>query len=333
MRHARGFTLVELMISMVLGLVVIGGALGVILSNRQSYRTNEGLSQVQESARTAFELLARDVRQAGVTGCDSNGRIANVVVSAAGSTAPWWQNWFGIRGFDDEQIDTAVGFGSSTPDNRIENTDSLQLQGLDGTGLSVGIHDPVAATFTINAPTTAVAAGDLMMVCDFDHAAIFKVRTFSSTATTTTISHLAGGVYPRNCSIGLGYPSDCTTANSYTFSPNAQLARLGSVDWYIGDNGRADQGEPGRSLFRRRMATAPEEIVAGVTDMQIRYREAGGADFVPADEVGTWNTVNAVMIELTLQSADTRVSTDVSENTGRLQRTFTNVITLRNRVP
>ena len=67
--------------------------------------------------------------------------------------------------------------------------------------------------------------------------------------------------------------------------------------------------------------------------MQISYREADEAEFVPADEVGTWTNVNAVMIELTLQSADQRVSSDAGENSGRLQRTFTNVITLRNRVP
>src|SRR5690554_4826207 len=76
--HAqKGLTLVELMVAMVLGLVVIGGAISLTLANRQSYRTNEGLSQVQESARTAFELLARDLRQAGVSGCDNEGQVAN----------------------------------------------------------------------------------------------------------------------------------------------------------------------------------------------------------------------------------------------------------------
>jgi len=81
------------------------------------------------------------------------------------------------------------------------------------------------------------------------------------------------------------------------------------------------------------MAAAPEEIVAGVTDMQVTYREAGSAEFRSAATVGTWSNVNAVMIALTLQSADQRVSTDVRENSGRLERTFTNIITLRNRVP
>src|SRR5688572_13095418 len=74
-----GLALIELMIAMLLGLVVMGGAVSLLMANKQSYRTNEALSQVQESARTAFELLSRDVRQAGVNGCVNNGRVANVL--------------------------------------------------------------------------------------------------------------------------------------------------------------------------------------------------------------------------------------------------------------
>lgn len=330
---SRGFTLVELMISMVLGLVIIGGALGVILANRQSYRTNEGLSQVQESARTAFELLARDVRQAGVTGCDSNGRVANVVVAQAGTTVPWWQTWFGLRGFDGAQNDTAVGFGSATPDNRISGTDSLQLQGIEGTGLSVVSHQPTSAQFQINTTTTAIATDDIVMVCDFDHAAIFKITNYNSSNTTVVHNASSGNSWPQNCSKGLGYPTDCGSqaGNAYAYGPNSQIARLTAVDWYIGNNQRPAEG--GRSLFRRRMTAAPEEIVAGVTDMQVSFREQGGAEFVRADEVAAWTNVNAIMVELTLQSADQRISTDTHVNSGRLERTFTNVITLRNRVP
>lgn len=328
----RGFTLVELMISMVLGLVVIGGATGVILANRQSYRSNEGLSQVQESARTAFELLARDVRQAGVTGCDSNGRIANVVVSASGTTPPWWQSWFGIRGFEGTQTDSAVGFGNSTPNNRINGTDSLQLQGIEGTGLSIVNHQPTSAQFEINMPTTALASDDIVMVCDFDHAAILKVTNYNS-SNRTVVHNTGQGSWPQNCSKGLGYPTDCssTNGNAYAYGPNSQIARLAATDWYVGDNQRASEG--GRSLFRRRLSGTPEEIVAGVTNMQITYRESGGVDFAPATSVGVWTNVNAVMIELTLQSADQRISTDASVNSGRLERVFTYVITLRNRVP
>lgn len=332
--RTRGFTLVELMISMLLGLVVIGGALGVILANRQSYRTNEGLSQVQESARTAFELLARDVRQAGVTGCNNNNRVANVVVSNDGT--PWWQTWFGIRGFDGNQADGAVEFGTDATNgrNRIRDTDSMHLQGIEGTGLSVVDHQPSAANFKINTTTTSIATGDIVMVCDFDHAAIFKITSYNSA--NVTVVHDAGhqNESPRNCAKGLGYPADCVNVpngNPYAFGPNSQIARLTAVDWYIGDNGRADEG--GRSLYRLRMGANPEEIVAGVTDMEVTYRESGRSDFRDATDVGNWANVTAVMITLTLQSADRRVTTSTTVNNGRLQRDFTNIVTLRNRVP
>lgn len=326
--RARGFTLIELMISMLLGLVVIGGAMGVILANRQSYRTNEGLSQVQESARTAFELLARDVRQAGVTGCNNDGRVANVL----NDEGEWWQTWFGLQGYDGEQADGAVDFGTATPDNRVPGTDSILLQGIEGIGLSVERHQPNSAMFHVSAPTQEIDDGDILMVCDFDHAAIFQVTNYNSA--NVTMVHNTGESSPGNCSHGLGYPTDCGSpgGNSYEYGANSQIARMSSVDWYIGDNGRPAEG--GRSLYRLRLGGAgPEEIVAGVTDMQIRYREADSDEFFDAIDVDTWAEVNAVMITLTLHSADQRITTDPTVNAGRLEREFTNIVTLRNRVP
>src|SRR5687768_1961532 len=102
------------MVSMVLGLIIVGGATSLILANRQSYRTNEALSQVQESGRTAFELLARDVREAGMSGCDSNGRMANVLDTDDGIA--WWQTWFGIAGYEGSEVNPAVPSSSTTAD-------------------------------------------------------------------------------------------------------------------------------------------------------------------------------------------------------------------------
>ena len=54
-----GFTVVELMIAMLLGLIVIGGVVSVFLANQRTYRTNQALGDVQDSSRIAFELMAR----------------------------------------------------------------------------------------------------------------------------------------------------------------------------------------------------------------------------------------------------------------------------------
>jgi len=315
-----GFTLVEMMVSMVLGLVIIGGATGVILANRQSYRTNEGLSQLQESARTAFELMARDIRQAGVTGCDSNGRIANVLDPAGGE---WWKTWLGMRGFNGDTDDGAVEFGTEARE-RVEGTDSLLVQGLDGNGLAVELHRPSDAILKLKT-AASIAADDVMLVCDFNHAAIFGVRSYNSTDREVNYATGATGAV-RNCSQGLGFPTNCPNNNLYTYEPGSQVARVMAVDWYVGINSRG-----GRSLFRKRMELDPEEIVAGVTNMTLTYLQEGANDF--AATVTNWSNVTAVRVELTLDSIDQRISSDMDVNQGRLQRSFANVITLRNRVP
>lgn len=329
----RGFTLVELMIAMLLGLVVVGGAISVLISNKNSYRTNEGVSQIQESARTAFELLARDIRQTGGTGCDNARRMANVL----GSTATWWQSWASVRGFDGAQADTAVAF-SATTGERVNGTDSLQLRSIDGSGFPVDVHAAGAGTMRINnAGLGSLAASDIMVVCDFDHSAMFQASLYDGP--TSTLSYgLAGS--PGNCSTGLGFPTNCDggTGNVYTFARNSWVGRLFAVDWYIGNNGRAADG--GRSLYRRRLSPGgvvlTEEVISGVTDMQIRYGRNGNDNVVDATGVvgaTAWAAVNSVFITVTVTSTDSRVSTSSAVNTGRLQRTFTYVVTLRNRVP
>ena len=64
-----------------------------------------------------------------------------------------------------------------------------------------------------------------------------------------------------------------------------------------------------------------------------KTRTITSSDFRDANAVVNWSNVNAVMVTLTVTSADTRVTTDNTVNEGRVQRRFTNIVTLRNRVP
>ncbi|UNK43434.1 hypothetical protein MNO14_04940 [Luteimonas sp. S4-F44] len=69
--------LVELMIAMVLGLLVVGAAFAIFLSNQRSYTANEDLNRIQENARIALDLIARDIRAAGGSACSSASEIAS----------------------------------------------------------------------------------------------------------------------------------------------------------------------------------------------------------------------------------------------------------------
>ena len=68
LKHLQaGFSIVELMISLVLGLLLMTGVIQVFLSSRQTYATNEAMARQQENGRFALEFIARSARMAGYT--------------------------------------------------------------------------------------------------------------------------------------------------------------------------------------------------------------------------------------------------------------------------
>ncbi len=80
----RGLSLIELMISITLGLVVLAALLGVFTQNSRSFRQNDAVAQMQDSARFALDTLARDISMAGFYGGMYG--ASNVVLSATATT-------------------------------------------------------------------------------------------------------------------------------------------------------------------------------------------------------------------------------------------------------
>src|SRR5262245_8963603 len=76
-RRERGVTLIELMVSLMLGLLLTGAIMQIFLRNRVTYAFNDGLSQIQENARFALDHVANSVRMAGFLGCLSNVTVTN----------------------------------------------------------------------------------------------------------------------------------------------------------------------------------------------------------------------------------------------------------------
>ena len=63
--RSRGFTLIEIMVALLLGLVVLGGVAQVFISTRQAVRIQQASSRMQENGRNAIALLARYIRMSG----------------------------------------------------------------------------------------------------------------------------------------------------------------------------------------------------------------------------------------------------------------------------
>ncbi len=147
----QGLTIVELMVAMVIGLILILGATGVLLTNRQAFNATEGLSSIQDSSRIAVDMLARDLRAAGGHPClavemndyTSGGNVAAEIkaqLTQAGG------------------INLAPG---NNPVNRDAAQNALQV---------VTITDTRTATAQTGnditvANTPALAAGDIIIAC------------------------------------------------------------------------------------------------------------------------------------------------------------------------
>lgn len=68
-----GLSLIELMISVVLGLLLVAGAMQIFLANTQAFRLQDNISGAQESGRLALEIVLADLRRAGVDYAKADG--------------------------------------------------------------------------------------------------------------------------------------------------------------------------------------------------------------------------------------------------------------------
>ena len=64
-RRERGFSLVELMVAMVVGLLLLAGVLQILLANREAFDAQRGRGHLQENARLASFMLENVVAHAG----------------------------------------------------------------------------------------------------------------------------------------------------------------------------------------------------------------------------------------------------------------------------
>ena len=363
-----GFSLIELMIAITLGLLLIAGVGYAYLGTRATNRVQENLAGIQESARYAFEAMATDIRMTGyVVACDITSR-ANMLNGAtadgsgwtASSGSLWYANIFAapLRGFEQgETLPTGI---SST------KGDTLGIIHADNTREYI-VTAYASPTITLTT-TPALSAGDILIAADCSPTAL-QASLFQASAVNTgakTITHATGGTGPGNCasSANLFGNGLCPGAGG-SFSNGSRVFKVSSHFYYIKNT---PTGQP--ALFRQTLSplggattTVAEELVPGVEDMQISYGvdtstpEDGAVDkYLKANEMnvtnlpGTttdaerWARVLSVKITLLLRSADDGVTTTPqaytfngatqlpSPSDRRLRKVFTTTIAVRNRI-
>src|SRR5689334_16682729 len=71
-KREAGLTLVELMVSITLGLLVAMAAAALLLSSKSGYTAQDDVTRLQETGRYAIESITRAIRQAAYENWDKD---------------------------------------------------------------------------------------------------------------------------------------------------------------------------------------------------------------------------------------------------------------------
>ena len=302
-----GFTVVELMVSIMLGLLLVAGVVQVYLGSQTTYRVTEGLSRMQENTRSSAELLAKDIRMAGYIPC-SQPSDSSLVINA--DADDWWAQLFEqpIRGYDGDA--STSSFPAEIASDAKVGSDAIVILRAGAKVAGVELFDVANQQFVLqrNVPTNWLEDGSLMVACDSTRSRLFQASAFSNTR--VTVAGVGGTLSPGNAS-----------AINQVFGTDSQIANYSAVVYFVSQSSSGN----GFSLYRRYLnvntagnsvVAAAEELAEGIENMQLLYGYDGNDDgsaeqYIKADNalltgsnIANWQNVASVKIGLLYASAD-----------------------------
>lgn len=339
-RKQHGFTLVELMVAMTLGLFLLGGVITILTASHQTYRVNDALARMQENARYAFQVLSRDIRMAGYFGCAGNSASIVNTLNPGPPDPPGflWNLGQALDGFEATSA-TAWTPPLPTPDGTIPSPlggrDILVIRGVDGGDTKVTHHPggnpPGSADLKVTVGS-GLENDDIVLVTDCQAAAIFQITNVNTSSGMDNIVHNTGSPTANT-------PGNYTKALGKEFT-GGELIKISTRSYFI----RLAESWP--ALYRKIGTKDAEELVRGVENMQIEYGEDLDGDWTAdvyrtADIVANWNNVVSVRISLLMQTIENNIASGPQPYTfngatttptdRRLRQAFTTVVALRNR--
>lgn len=364
----NGFSLIELLISMVLGLLLMGGMFTVFAGNQRSAALNVELANMQESMRFALSAISDDVRMAGYQGClDLNGGTVDILSSDAPSPdlAATAISGAVIQNNLSWSPSPQLGTGANvfTPPTSITpraGTHTLAVQfaqtpdsGLSGPQLLAG--DPSAEGPLELTRAIGVDVGDLVLVSTCEAGEIFTATQVSSPSTGgMTIGHDASANTRASFQRTYGLAANIDQTRVMPFTTSIYFVAATGED-------RPD----GSSLYALYQQTMPFDesdnppvmLVEGVENMRILFGIGGangGLQYVNAENTAyDPSRVRSVRIGLLMSSYNslledpdlssyqlagetvTRSSSDSTvgfyANDKRLRLAFNTTVAVRNR--
>ncbi|MGA8260302.1 MAG: PilW family protein [Arenicellales bacterium] len=240
-RYSRGFSLTELLVAMVIGLLLLAGLVTLMVNSKKNYATQDYSARLQENARFAMRFLSYDIRMAGYYGC------SNDIINDTNTKAI-----------------TATDSSSGNPDSITITYGEPYNPGTEIT-LDPGAYDPYGTPDTLYLSTAIPQEwtdSDTLVIGDCGSASVAGIAKGGIHATTNSIvldlSHTTSG------SLGRIYDPNAKAGGAIT------IRRLVSNDYTIAT------GQSHIPTLKRN----GQELVEGVENIQLLYQGLTGGAFV-----------------------------------------------------
>jgi type IV pilus assembly protein PilW len=338
--RARGFSLIELMVSLTIGLVIAIAAFSAYLGASSSSKMTDAQSRMNEDGQAALAILTQHLRMTG-----NNPRQGN-------RPEPYGRN----ATYADQQpltytfkltgtstLDYTFSAGSYTLTNR-------RIRGCDGTFANV-----TSTTATIDSLNTSTCVTGTSTTPADSIAVNFEADPYNTIPTSGGLPTdcLGNGLTPISASLPIVTPTvpttTTTTTLTYYIAENrfyiGTSATILSPSLYCKGNGGSGLQQP---------------LVENIEDMQFLYGTvvsnavpapsdtattiAPVAGYLRADQVTDWNKVTAVRICVIVRSESPVVSEagstnyykcdgtpDATKTDRRLRHAYSTTVSLRNR--
>lgn len=303
--HA-GFTLIEIMVSMAIGLILIAGMVTVFSGYKVSSELNTAMSDMQESARFALDSIARDARMAGFQGCiDINNASVNIlsttapttnlfesavtgsVITGTGNTATWTPS---------PPVNFTIPTGTVAP---VANSHTLSLQFGNQQTYRIDAMAKRNADIVVTGGDVNLDVNDLAIVSNCQSGDLFTVTAINN----ATLKHDSGGNSSNALSAAYGQSGERNMPRLMKFEANV---------YFMADGGRTNEtNDPVLSLYRQTLpfSSSPQEMIEGVEHFRVKFgireEDTDNMSWVTADDVGAdFGLVESIQIGLLISSTD-----------------------------
>lgn len=336
LRHQRGSTLVEWMVSITIGLILLAGLTTLIAQQSSTQAELEKSSRQIENGRYAMQLLNEDIQMAGYYG-----EFSNVAGLAIPGTLP------DACGVDVADIEAAMvfpvqGYNSLAttngvlscilPDNHLDGTDILVVRRVEPATLTIAVAASAAATGQVYLQSGFTSSGlefvkKLGTGTDAAGTTVFTLKKMDKVTLSPLRKFLVHIYFVSPCSVQVSGSTTCSSA--------------------------ADGGKPIPTLkvvelsSSGTMSTTP--LVEGIENMQIDYGIDSSGDGAPDDSYVTspaltdWPNVMALRVHLLARNNESSSGyqdsktynlglsgTTVATNDGFKRRVFSQLIRVVN---